>query len=116
MNIFLILLGATLIGTCDSIGQTQAEMNETANNNFNKADKELNTLYVKLTQMLSDEEKQLLKIAQRDWLKFRDSHCKFEIVESDGGSIQPLLYSMCLTETTEERIEDLKEAIKSRTH
>jgi uncharacterized protein YecT (DUF1311 family) len=47
-------------------------------------------------------------LAQKDWLKFRDSHCKFEIKQYDGGSIQPLLYSTCLTERTNVRIEDLK--------
>ena len=64
--------------------------------------------------MLNVEEKKLLIKAQKDWIKFRDSHCEFEILEFDGGSIQPLIKYTCLQDKTEERIEDLNSAIDSR--
>ena len=88
--------------------QTQMEMNQTAHNDFEKADAELNKVYKQVMKILNGKEKELLIKAQKDWLTFRDSHCKFEIEQYDGGSIQPLIYSNCLTELTIERITDLK--------
>lgn len=104
----LLLLLILLLTSFDSTAQTQADMNQIANNDFKKADAELNKLYKQVMKILNENEKKLMIIAQKDWLKFRDSHCKFEIVQYDGGSIQPLLYSTCLTEQTNKRIEDLK--------
>ena len=94
--------------------QTQAEMNTTAINDFKKTDKELNLVYNKLLKILSQEEKKLLIKAQKDWLKFRDSHCEFEILEFEGGSIQPLIKYTCLEDQTKKRIEDLNSAIENR--
>lgn len=94
--------------------QTQAEMNSTALNDYKKADKELNTVYNELIKLLSPEEKKLLIKAQKDWIKYRDSHCEFEIYDYDGGSMQPLIKFNCLEEQTRDRIDELKLAIESR--
>ena len=94
--------------------QTQMEMNQTAAANFKKADVELNKVYNQLVKMLNKEEKQLLILAEKDWLKFRDAHCKFEESQYEGGSIQPLIYSSCLEELTLKRIEEIKTSIKNR--
>jgi uncharacterized protein YecT (DUF1311 family) len=89
-------------------------MNQAANTNFKKADAELNKVYKQLMSMLDKKEKQQLIIAQKDWLKFRDSHCKFEAAPYEGGSIQPLIYSTCLEDLTKKRIAEIKASIKSR--
>lgn len=94
--------------------QTQAEMNQTANKDFQLVDSELNSVYKKTLKLLDETEKQLLIKAQKDWIKFRDSHCEFEANEYEGGSIQPLIYSTCLTERTKNRIEDLKSIIRNK--
>lgn len=114
MKTILLILFLTILVTVDTIAQTQGEMNQSAYDDFDKADKELNNVYNELIKLLEEKEKQLLIKAQRDWIKFRDSHCKFEQEEFDGGSMQPLIYSTCLKETTDKRIGDLKAAIKSR--
>jgi uncharacterized protein YecT (DUF1311 family) len=88
--------------------QTQAEMNKSAYEDFKKADAELNRYYKKIIDVLDVNEKQLMVKAQKDWLKFRDSHCNFEIEQYKGGSISPLIFSTCLTERTNARIEDFK--------
>ena len=88
--------------------QTQAEMNQTANAEFNKVAKELNKIYKNVIGTLDEKQKILLIKAQQDWIKFRDSHCKFDAEQYSGGSIQPLIYSSCLAEKTEARIADLK--------
>ncbi len=99
----------------DLSAQTQAEMNQTANKDYQLVDAELNKVYKELIKLLDEKEKQLLIKAQIDWLKFRDSHCEFETNESEGGSIQPLMYSTCLTERTKNRIDDLKSIIENKT-
>lgn len=110
----ILLLFILLSTSFNSLAQTQAEMNQTANNDFKKADTKLNKLYKQVMKILNEKEKKLMVLAQKDWLKFRDSHCKFEIEQYEGGSIQPLLYSTCLTERTNDRIEDLKDILNDK--
>ena len=110
---FLLLLIVFSI-TSNLVAQSQMEMNQTAYADFKNADAELNQVYSKVIKILNKKEKKLLITAQKDWLAFRDSHCKFEIEPYDGGSIQPLIYSSCLTERTNSRIEDLKAIIEDK--
>lgn len=94
--------------------QTQAEMNQTAKKDYELVDAELNRVYKDVIRLLIEKEKQLLIKAQKDWIKFRDSHCEFVANEYEGGSIQPLIHSTCLTERTKNRIEDLKSILKPK--
>ncbi|WP_081909349.1 lysozyme inhibitor LprI family protein [Flavobacterium sp. ASV13] len=96
------------------MAQTQLEMNQTAINNFKKADDKLNQVYKNLVKKLDEKEKSLLITAQKNWIKFRDSKCDFEKQQYDGGSIQPLIYYTCLAESTEDRIKDLKRNLDDR--
>ena len=114
MKPILAILFLTVLGRVNTIAQTQMEMNQIAHNDFLKVDKELNKVYSELIKLLTENEKQLLIKAQRDWIKFRDSHCLFEREQFKGGSIQPLIHSTCLAEATNNRIVNLKAAIKSR--
>ncbi len=86
---------------------------KTAAKDFQSADAELNRVYKDVLKLLDENEKKLLIKAQKDWIKFRDSHCAFEINQYEGGSIQPLIYSTCLTERTKNRIDDLNAIIES---
>jgi uncharacterized protein YecT (DUF1311 family) len=107
----------TLLLLCfcnNSFAQTQMEMNQTANTYYKKADAELNKVYKQLMLILDKDEKPLLIQAEKDWVKFRDSHCKFEASQYEGGSIQPLIYSSCLEELTKKRIAEIKASIKDR--
>ncbi|REH01240.1 lysozyme inhibitor LprI family protein [Flavobacterium aquicola] len=97
-----------------SFAQTQLEMNQTASAKYKKADAELNKVYKQLMSMLDQNEKTLLIQAEKDWVKFRDSHCKFEASQYEGGSIKPLIYSTCLEELTKKRIAEIKASIKER--
>lgn len=112
LNFFVLFF--TLFLTTNLNAQTQAEMTNTAMNDFKKTDKVLNVVYNKLIKILSQEEKKLLIKAQKDWLKFRDSHCEFEIIEYQGGSIQSLIKYNCMEDLTKIRIEDLNSAIGKR--
>ena len=79
-----------------------------------KADTELNIVYNKLIKTLNNKERQLLIKAEKNWIKFRDSHCEFEGSQYEGGSIYSLIYSNCLTELTCKRIAELKANIENR--
>ena len=59
--------------------QTQAEMNQTAAQGYYKADAELNKVYKVLMSKLDENGKALLIKAENDWIKYRDSHCKFKL-------------------------------------
>lgn len=100
---------------CNTIfAQTQLEMNQTAQKNYEKSDKELNKIYSVLIKSLDKTEALILIKAQKCWIKFRDSHCEFEASQYEGGSIKPLIYSTCLDDLTKKRIAELKQSIKNR--
>lgn len=94
--------------------QTQAGMNQQAQEKYLKSDKELNKVYKQLLGSLNAKNKTLLIQSQKDWIRFRDSHCAFETNDYQGGSMRPMVYSTCLQERTDARIKDLKASIKSR--
>lgn len=89
----------------------QATMNQCAGQEFKSTDKELNVLYQQITGRLKDnpDRKKLLVGAQRAWIGFRDTECKFSASGVEGGSVYPLIYSNCLTAVTKARIEALKQ-------
>jgi len=104
----LFILIAVIFTNFNLKAQTQMEMTQTAHNDFKKADAKLNKVYKQVLKILTEKEKQLLIKAQKDWLKFRDSQCQFEVEQYNGGSIQPLMHANCLKERTKDRIDDLK--------
>jgi uncharacterized protein YecT (DUF1311 family) len=114
MNKTFLLIIIGLFFGFNSFAQTQTEMNAEAYKNYDLADKDLNKAYKKLISILNPEEKKLLIETQRDWIKFRDSHCKFEAQPFNMGSMQPLIRANCLEEKTRARTKDLKESYESR--
>jgi uncharacterized protein YecT (DUF1311 family) len=109
---FLLIILIFLLLVNNTHAQTQAEMNQTAAQGYYKADAELNKVYKVLMSKLDEKGKALLIKVENDWIKYRDSHCKFEASFYEGGSMQPMIYSSCLESETINRIKELKEAIK----
>lgn len=109
-----LFIGFLLFSFFDLSAQTQLEMNQEAYKNYQKADKALNEVYQKLMKGLDKKQKSILIQAQKDWLKFRDSHCDFVAKENEGGSMQPMVWATCLEETTQNRIKELEASIISR--
>ena len=95
-------------GTDCKKAQTQMELDYCAGRDFEAADKKLNTLYRKLMSGYDAKSQALLKTAEKSWLAYRDSECEFETADSEGGSIQPMEDSICLTEKTKARIKELQ--------
>jgi uncharacterized protein YecT (DUF1311 family) len=110
----LLLLAALTFCSFMAFSQTQAEMNQSAFEEYQKSDVELNKVYSQLLQKLDNDEKLLLIKAQKDWIKFRDSHCTFEVYVYEGGSMQPMMYASCLRERTDARVKDLKDLMEIR--
>jgi uncharacterized protein YecT (DUF1311 family) len=95
-------------GGCDN-AQDQNTMNRCAEDDYARADAELNRVYKQVMNGLDTQSEQLLKAAQRDWIAFRDDECKYENVQNEGGSIYPLVYNGCLTTLTKARTKQLQQ-------
>ncbi|MCH9740839.1 MAG: DUF1311 domain-containing protein [Epsilonproteobacteria bacterium] len=99
---------------------TQIEMNQCAYEDFQKADKELNSVYKELRAKKKEDETYLknLKTSQRAWIKFRDAELE-TIFSCEGGdtrmcfgSMYGLLFNNAKTELTQQRVEQLKKYVK----
>jgi len=88
-------------------------MNQDASKQYQKADKELNATY---QQILKDYSKDPVfianfKKAQKLWIQFRDAEMKAKYPDRAAGyygSVQPMCWSIYLTELTIERTNKLK--------
>lgn len=107
---FSMILSCT---TIFCVAQSQADMNQDAGKEYQKADKELNATY---QQILKDYSKDSVfiasfKKAQKLWVQFRDAEMKAKYPNRAAGyygSVQPMCWSMYLTELTIERTTKLK--------
>ncbi|HEU0049807.1 MAG TPA: lysozyme inhibitor LprI family protein [Nitrososphaera sp.] len=109
--ISFVLLIAALVAfpTSQVDAQTQAEMNAQARKDFDRVDAELNKIYQSLLAKLADTEaKNKLRESQRAWIAFRDAEAAFAADQFRGGSAAPVLRWTSMTETTEQRIKQLK--------
>jgi uncharacterized protein YecT (DUF1311 family) len=109
--------------------QTQMEMTFCAGVDYQEADAALNALWpdVLAAAKLNDEyvgdmarergvptTVEALRDAQRAWIRFRDAQCEFEAYEVFGGTMQPMVGSLCLARLTRQRITLLSQALQSR--
>ena len=90
---------------------TQFDMNQCADKDYQAADKKLNDAYKKVVAG-EEGDTAKLKAAQRAWIAFRDAQCTFETADSDGGSIQPMEYSICLTKLTAASTKQLNDYLR----
>ena len=101
--------------------QNQADMNQCAYMDFDKADKQLNAVYKQALKSQADMDKQnaefdenqagavkALKKAQRAWIDYRDGECAAEGFQARGGSMEPMLISGCKAKLTRQRTGELK--------
>ena len=85
----------------------QATLNQCADTSYKQSDKKLNALYAQIEKRLGSDKdtKALLIQAQRNWIKFRDTECDFQ-TSAVGGSMLPMLLSMCMDDLTKARIRN----------
>jgi len=104
---------------------TQADMNQCAYQDFEKADKELNVVYRQALKSQEELDRQsaeinpdyvgavkALKKAQRAWIDYRDGHCDGVGYEAVGGTMQSMLISGCQATMTTARTKELRELIQ----
>ncbi len=84
------------------------EMVSEAKEEFEKADAELNTVYGKLIDTLTEEQEEALRQAQRAWIEYRDASIVAEGAMYEGGSLQGLVHWRAAAELTIERTGRLK--------
>jgi uncharacterized protein YecT (DUF1311 family) len=111
------LLALFLVFCCTQLSFSQAREDATGETGlyreYEKADKELNVVYNKLKKKLSKADQIALTNAQKDWIKFRDSNCKFKsYAEGEGGVIANKMNIDCLRQATISRTKELKGLIE----
>ena len=110
---------------CDA-ANTQMEMNQCSAEEYKKADAHLNVVYTNLIRLLQKDSGHAqqqsggeqrkpetpavdkLIAVQRQWVRYRDLHCSAVRAQYEGGTISPMMWTSCMTETTNHRIEELK--------
>ncbi|TPI35310.1 DUF1311 domain-containing protein [Mesorhizobium sp. B3-1-6] len=106
----LVLLAtapAAFAEDCDRNDDSQSMLNICADADYQAADAKLNATYKGLVGDNDQKANKLLQTAQRAWIAFRDAECAYSTADSEGGSIQPMEVSECLTELTNQRIKQL---------
>lgn len=108
-----LLTTLLLAFTLNGFSQTQSEMNTEAYEAYQKADRELNTVYREILTTYKTDTTfiKALKKAQRIWIQFRDAELELKYPsypEGHYGSIQPVCRSSYLQELTEARTQTLK--------
>lgn len=93
-----------------STAVTQADLDACAAQQFQQADARLNADYRQILARLRDDAATASRFtaAQRAWLGFRDAECDFTTSQSLGGSIYPMLVSMCRADLTQKRVKDFE--------
>jgi uncharacterized protein YecT (DUF1311 family) len=114
MRLLAILIFASLWAAPAALAyecqdQTQRGLDICADANFQKADAALNASYKEIVHRLKDAAPttKLLVTAQKAWLAYRDAECAFSSSANSGGSIYPMVFSICLEEVTQQRTKEL---------
>ncbi|EPL7510778.1 lysozyme inhibitor LprI family protein [Klebsiella aerogenes] len=98
----LLASGAAWADDCSN-ANTQTEMNQCAAAQYQAADKKLNETWQRALKRASGQQQELLKKAQQAWISLRDADCAFLASGAEGGSMQPMLISQCMTDKSVER-------------
>lgn len=115
MKILLLLLILTASnvwaseppGICPD-SRTQAELDECAAKMARAADASLTRFYANYIKRLSPDQVQLFQAATSDWLRYRESYCKFESSGVEGGSVYPMIIDLCIASQSQIRLDMLR--------
>ncbi|CNU76686.1 Uncharacterized protein conserved in bacteria [Salmonella enterica subsp. enterica serovar Bovismorbificans] len=98
----MLFSSQALADECAS-ASTQLEMNRCAAAQYQAADKKLNETYQSALKRAQPPQRELLQKAQVAWIALRDADCALIRSGTEGGSVQPMIASQCLTDKTNER-------------
>ena len=93
--------------------KTQMDMTENARKRFELWDAALNNVWNILMTILAEDEKEELRLEEKEWIEYKDKEIEKIGIETGGGSIQPMLEYDKATEITKERAYELKEILEN---
>jgi uncharacterized protein YecT (DUF1311 family) len=97
---------------CKSPDLNQIDMDTCAGQDFTASDAKLNALYKTMMAKYDAGNQAKLKTAERAWLTYRDAECDYETNGTAGGTINPMMDTMCRTTKTDARIKELTAQLK----
>jgi uncharacterized protein YecT (DUF1311 family) len=86
----------------------QREWNICAGNKAAHSERRLIRLLAEISSRVDSARLAQLHSVQEKWNAFRDSDCHWQADAFPGGSIQPAVFSQCVSALTEARIADMK--------
>jgi uncharacterized protein YecT (DUF1311 family) len=86
--------------------RTQLDYNDCLAEAAAKADSLLNDRYQKVLRKVGEDRVELLRAAQRAWIRFRDAECPFRASAMAGGSGERSLVSLCVARLSRQRVEE----------
>lgn len=92
--------------------QTQAALRQCSAQDYEREDSRLNKTYRALMGRLDGAGQTKLQEVQESWVKYQDLHCEYMAAQYEGGSMQPLVLSTCLTDLAKQRNKVLREMLK----
>ena len=92
---------------CNSKELNQMQLDQCAGMDFTAADAKLNALYKRMMSRYDATNGALLRASERAWIAYRDAECDFATNGTAGGTINPMMDTMCRTEKTNARIKEL---------
>jgi uncharacterized protein YecT (DUF1311 family) len=116
-----LCVGLALAFTTPATAQTQAQMNDTARADYDKADAAMNAQWkTTYAAMKARDTRNTSRgggfgyaaatlASQRAWLAFRDRQCTIEAGQYNGGTMAPMVRASCLTRLTKERTVQLRD-------
>ncbi len=109
-----ILLLAAFFAPLFATAQSQGDMNAQADASYQKADRELNTVYQQILRQYKSDATFIsrMKASQRIWIQFRDAEMLARYPVKNGrveyGSVFPMCWATHLEELTKARTAQLK--------
>ncbi|MCH5343288.1 MAG: DUF1311 domain-containing protein [Acetatifactor sp.] len=86
---------------------SQADMNGAAEEIFELWDSELNVIWGRLKEVLSEEEMAKLTAEEREWIAHKESEAEAAGTQYEGGSMTALIVAQKKAELTRERVYEL---------
>jgi uncharacterized protein YecT (DUF1311 family) len=116
---FTVIAAAALLATaaCCSAdeaktecGSSTYEIVECQKAELAELDKSLNAAYQKAMDLAQPKQREQLRAAQRQWLKFRDADCEY--YELGEGTIARIEGGQCMLDLTRARAKELEQAVE----
>jgi uncharacterized protein YecT (DUF1311 family) len=107
--------GATFVGPspCEKKARTGRDMSVCAAIASDRSDAELNRAYKALLAQLAPGDQEVLRVAQRSWIAFRDAECQRYADDRVGGTQGGYEATTCVDGATSARIYQLRTFLKS---